>query len=69
MEDPADVIRSATVVNAALVGLEGQVGMLAPGALADLLIVDGDPLDDVSVLADPERIDLVMRAGEICHHR
>jgi imidazolonepropionase-like amidohydrolase len=69
VEDPVDVIRSATVVNAALVGLEGQVGMLAPGALADLLIVDGDPLDDVSVLADPERIDLVMRAGEICHPR
>ena len=64
-EDPIDTIRSATLVNAELMGLEGVAGVLKPGADADLLIVDGDPLADATVLVDPERLDLVMRAGEV----
>lgn len=66
-EEPIDIIRSATVVNAELLRLSGEAGIVAPGAFADLLIVDGDPLSDVTVLADPARIDLVMRAGEVVH--
>ncbi|HEY3624172.1 MAG TPA: amidohydrolase family protein [Roseiarcus sp.] len=46
----ADIIRSATLVGAKLCGLEGQVGAIVPGAYADLLIVEGDPYRDVSVL-------------------
>ena len=64
-EAPIDTIRSATVVNAQLVGLAGRAGELRPGAHADLLVVDGDPLSDVSVLAEPDAIHLVMRAGEV----
>jgi imidazolonepropionase-like amidohydrolase len=62
-ESPIDVIRSATVVNAELFGLGGQAGVLEPGAAADLLIVDGDPLEDLAVLTDQDRIHLVMREG------
>lgn len=70
VEDPIDVIRSATIVNAGLLGLADEVGVVvAPGAHADLLIVDGDPLSDMSVLVDADRIDLVMRGGEMVHTR
>ena len=63
---PAEVIRSATRVNAEILGRAGELGVVAPGAMADLLVVDGDPLADVSVLADPEsRIALILKGGAI----
>jgi imidazolonepropionase-like amidohydrolase len=55
VQKPIDVIRSATVVAAELFRLEGEVGVVAPGARADLLVVDGDPLADLGVLRDPGR--------------
>jgi imidazolonepropionase-like amidohydrolase len=66
VQPAADVIRSATTVAARLLRMEGQVGVVAPGAMADLLVVDGDPLKKLEVLADPARhLRLVMRAGRI----
>jgi imidazolonepropionase-like amidohydrolase len=47
---PAEILRSATSVNAALLNAEGELGVVAPGALADLLVVDGDPLADLGLL-------------------
>ena len=64
-EEPIDIIRSATVVNAELVGLEGRGGILREGAFADLVVVDGDPLADAAVLADHDRIAMVIRGGEV----
>lgn len=49
---PAEIIRSATVIGARLCQLEGQAGVIAPGAFADLLVVDGDPLTDITRLQD-----------------
>lgn len=49
---PAEIIRSATIIGARLCRLEGQVGVIAANALADLLVVDGDPLADISLLQD-----------------
>ena len=46
----ADIIRSATLVNAEILRQEGRLGELVPGAFADLLVVDGDPFRDISVL-------------------
>lgn len=46
----ADVIRSATTVNAEILGRTGELGVVREGALADLLVVDGDPLRDLSLL-------------------
>ncbi len=65
-QSPADVIRSATTVNAALLRRPGELGVIAPGAFADLLLVDGDPLRDIGVLGGQgEHLDLIVRAGEI----
>ena len=61
-----DIIRSATVTNAALLMQEGKLGTVSPGAFADLLVVDGDPLVDLKILVDPQKsLKLVMKAGVI----
>lgn len=61
---PADkVIQCATSVGAELLGMEGSVGSVAVGRWADFVVVDGNPLEDVSVLADPERVFAVFREG------
>ena len=59
---PLEAIRSATTVAAELLGLAGKAGVVEKGALADLVAVPGDPLQDVSVLS---RVDFVMKAGEV----
>ncbi len=64
------VLAGATTIAAELVGMAGQIGVLAPGALADLIAVDGDPLADVTVLADPgRRLRMVMQGGTIRRDR
>jgi len=66
VQPAAEVLRSATTVAARLLGLQGQVGVVAPGALADLLVVDGNPLERIGLLTDPARnLRLVMAAGRI----
>jgi len=63
-----DVIRSATVVNAALLRRTGELGVVKPGALADLLLVDGDPVRDIALLdGQGEHLLVVMRGGQIFH--
>ena len=52
---PLDVLRSATTTAAELLRMSGEIGTMAPGARADLLIVDGNPAEDVSALLDPQR--------------
>ncbi len=55
---------------ARLLRMEGQVGVVAPGAYADLLVVEGDPLQDIAVLTDPQRrLKLVMARGRITANR
>ncbi|WGW14135.1 amidohydrolase family protein [Saxibacter everestensis] len=59
-----DVIRSATVTAAKLLQREGELGVVAPGAHGDLLILDADPVDDISILAE-SRIGTVVQAGRV----
>ncbi len=61
---PMEGIVAATSGAAAAVGL-ADVGRVEPGAVADLLILDGDPLSEPAVLLDAERIRLVIQGGEI----
>jgi imidazolonepropionase-like amidohydrolase len=65
VQAPIDVIRSATVVGAEIVGLPGKLGTLAPGAFADLVAMTRDPLADIAALADPTAIAYVVKGGEI----
>ncbi len=61
---PAEIVRSATVVNAEILERSGELGVVAPGARADLLVVDGNPLENLSLLAgDGKHLDVVMKDG------
>jgi imidazolonepropionase-like amidohydrolase len=59
-QTPAAAIRSATLTAAELMGWDDRVGSIAPGRFADLVAVDGDPLDDIDVLRRPTD---VLKAG------
>ena len=59
---PAQAIRAATVESAAALGLEREIGQVAPGFAADLIAVDGDPLSDVTVL---QRVRAVVKGGKV----
>jgi imidazolonepropionase-like amidohydrolase len=61
-------ISAATHGSASALGLP-DVGTVRPGAVADLLVVDGDPLDDMRLLLDPERIWMVVQDGKIAATR
>jgi imidazolonepropionase-like amidohydrolase len=61
---PIDILRSVTTVNAQILNQAGRLGCVREGALADLLVVDGEPLSNVSVLSDPENLCVIMKDGE-----
>lgn len=61
---PLQILRSATSVNAALLNMTGELGVVAPGACADLLVIDGNPFDDLTVMERHERIVAIMKGGE-----
>jgi imidazolonepropionase-like amidohydrolase len=58
-----EAIQAATQNAAVTLGLEGRVGVVAPGMLADLIVVDGDPVRDIRVLQDKRRIETVISGG------
>ena len=60
---PLDVVRWATVNGADLMGRGDELGTVTAGKLADLLVVDGDPIADISVLADKSKIKAIMKDG------
>jgi imidazolonepropionase-like amidohydrolase len=63
---PAEIIRSATVIGAKLCRLEGEAGVIATGAAADLLVVDGDPLSDIGLLqGDGAHMSVIMARGRM----
>jgi len=66
VQPPWAIIQAATTVAAQLLQLGEQVGTVAPGAYADLLVVDGNPQDDITLLAAPERsLKVIMKGGAL----
>ncbi|MBS0401035.1 MAG: amidohydrolase family protein [Proteobacteria bacterium] len=66
VQTPLEVLQSATLIGAELLGQQGKIGEVTPGARADLLLVDGNPLQDLRCLAGQgERIALVMQGGQL----
>src|SRR6516165_8331141 len=62
---PMETIVANTSANAWLMNLEGEVGVLAPGKLADIVLWDHDPLADITVLQRPAEIFLIIKDGRI----
>jgi imidazolonepropionase-like amidohydrolase len=61
-----EILRSATSVNASLLQMEAEIGCIKAGASADILVVNGDPTRDISVLAEPDKgLSLIMARGSI----
>lgn len=59
---PMDAIKSATSRPAEMLEMEGKIGTIAPGAYADMVAVNGDPLSDVKIL---ENVQFVMKDGKV----
>ncbi|WP_298727594.1 amidohydrolase family protein [uncultured Ferrovibrio sp.] len=62
---PMEAIVAYTSRNAKVIGLDGQVGEIAPGKLADIIIWDKDPLADIRVLQKPELLSAVIKDGRV----
>ena len=58
-----EILQQATSVNAELLQLEDEIGRVAEGCVADLIVVDGDPLSDVELLGDAANIPAIVQAG------
>ena len=62
---PAQALVSATGWAAECLGLEKEIGTVQRGKVSDLVVVDGDPMQDITILQDKSRIKLVMKEGEV----
>ena len=63
---PVEILRQATSIGAAILMQEGRLGCIKSGAYADVIVVEGDPLADISLLAeDGAKLSLIMRNGEL----
>jgi imidazolonepropionase-like amidohydrolase len=62
---PMETLVAATRQGGDIMGLPGELGVVRPGALADLLLVDGDPLADIAILQDRTAIRMIMKNGDL----
>jgi imidazolonepropionase-like amidohydrolase len=60
-----DTLVAATRLGGALMGKRDELGVVKAGALADLLLVDGDPLADIAILQDRGALRMIMKGGAL----
>lgn len=68
VESDREILTSATLINADILQMSGQLGVLAQGAIADLLVLRGNPFEDVSLLHE-DQYDLILKSGKIYKNR
>lgn len=62
---PLEAIEAGTRIGASVLGLEDELGTVAEGKLADLVVVNGNPLDDIGALIGPSAVRMVVQGGRI----
>ena len=62
---PFEALRAATQYGGQLMRMGQELGLIRPGYLADLLVVEGDPLRHIQLLQDPQRLRLIMKDGKV----
>jgi imidazolonepropionase-like amidohydrolase len=67
---PIEIVRQATLVGAEIVRMEGRLGVIEPGAIADLLVIDGDPLKNLGLFQEQGRhLSAIMQNGRFFKNR
>ena len=67
---PIEIIRQATTVGAQVIRQEGRLGCVKPGAFADLLVIDGNPLKNLGLFQDQgKHIAMIMKGGKLYKNR
>ena len=68
--NPLQLIQQATVNAANLFNMQNEIGQVKEGFLADLIVLDGNPLENISLLTSPDKhLKLVIKGGEVCIQR
>ncbi|MCC6076054.1 amidohydrolase family protein [Pseudomonas sp. GCM10022188] len=62
---PCQALRAATELGGQLMGMGDELGLVRQGFLADLLLVEGDPTENVAILQDPKRLSMIMQDGKL----
>lgn len=62
---PREVLLAATRLGGEIMMQPDRIGQIAPGFFADMLLIDGNPLDDLKILQDPKKILMVMKGGDV----
>jgi imidazolonepropionase-like amidohydrolase len=62
---PAEALRAATMYGGQLMGRGDELGLVREGYLADLLLVDGDPTQNIAILQDKDRLTMIMKGGKL----
>jgi imidazolonepropionase-like amidohydrolase len=67
---PIEIVRSATTIAAEIIRMEGKLGVVQPGAFADLILVDGDPLKNLNLFQKQgEHLSIIMKEGRFHKNR
>jgi imidazolonepropionase-like amidohydrolase len=62
---PAEALRAATQYGGQVMDMAGELGLIREGYLADLVLADGNPLDDIAILQDHDRLVTIMKDGRV----
>jgi imidazolonepropionase-like amidohydrolase len=70
VDRPIDILRSVTSINAEIMQRKGELGTIAPGAKADMILLDGDPLQDIAIFERfRTHMPLIVKGGELVRNQ